>query len=300
VLIRPLKKRITELNKSLPIEATITLPSSACTSALLTISAPLRIITVVFRVIFLLPTYLIAALFFKNANSDPKKITNNKTPILLIHGSGACQRQWDIFRLFIQGKDVGHVFSLNLNKSAFVNDKTNINNYAEKQIAEKINEMKKLYENAGYKMDEVVLVGHSMGGLVAGAYSTTQEEKTGVKVKALVAINSPWSGSPLADVFLSEKTIPDNAFRTNSQYTKELREAVIKKSFKDKEFKLYTVNSHLDPLVSVSSSSLEIAPSHQMYRYLHDHFTSMLDFNLARKIRQEWIAVNTKDLKALE
>ena len=56
-----------------------------------------RILSVVLRVLLFIFVYLPASLFAKNKEIAPNRITDSRTPVLLIHGSAACQRQWDVF-----------------------------------------------------------------------------------------------------------------------------------------------------------------------------------------------------------
>jgi len=313
-IMRPLRKRIKGLNNIILSnrmklaqtlgcnemevkELMITMPQSRLTSWAWKITLPLRLLSIVLRILLIFPIYAIASIFFKKMNLDPKTITNNKTPVLLVHGSNACQREWDFFRQWIKSEEVGHIFSLNLNESAFFNDKKEIKDYAEERLAPKLKAMRKQYSAAGHEMNEVILVGHSMGSLVAGVYATVVEKKTNIRVKSLISISSPWYGSPIADKFISKEAIPEKVFRREYVKMPPLRKMVLEKYFKG-EMGLYTFSSSLDPMVPVSSSSLPIAPSRQVYHNNHDHYTTMTDYNLATKYVHKWIAQYTSPLKS--
>lgn len=273
----------------------ITIPLSRRASWGQTLTLPVRILSVVARLLGVLPFYGFRSLFFKNANLDPKTITKGKTPILLVHGSGACQRQWDVFRRWIENDRTGHVFSLNLNNNAFIDDSKDINTYASDRLIPKLTAMKAQYKKAGYTMDKVILVGHSMGGLVSGAYATQYEERIGVQVQALVAMSSPWHGSPLADIFIGRDSLPASAFHTDNEETAALREAVVDKFHEG--MGLYTFNSSLDEMVPVSSSSLPIPPQNQIYHNNHNHHTSAVGVKLASDIGREWVSKHTTVLQ---
>jgi pimeloyl-ACP methyl ester carboxylesterase len=46
--------------------------------------------------------------------------------------------------------------------------------------------------------NDVILIGHSMGGLVARRYRQTYAEKDGIKVRAIATLGTPLAGTPVA------------------------------------------------------------------------------------------------------
>lgn len=259
------------------------------------LSVVFRVIFVVLRVLFIMPMMLVKSIFFKR-NTDPKKIVKFKTPVLLIHGSSANQRQWDTFRSSLKGKETGHIFTLNLNDKAFQNDKKSISEYAQQRIAKKIEEIRDRYAAEGYKLDEIIFGGHSMGGLVGAEYAL--HHATDVKVSALFAMSTPWGGSKLADKLFKLDKKPEGTFVTTNPESIERRKQLIEAERQGK-INVYTFSSSLDPIVRPMSSSLPIRPSHQLYSQNHDHYTSMLDPWLSRRIRQRFVVPNTHDLPRL-
>lgn len=237
----------------------------------------------------------VGSLFYRSHSLDPKEITNNKTPIILIHGSGANQRQWDFVRQFFKSSETGHVYSLNLNDQPFGNDQKSISEYAQIRLKAKVDELKNKYFKAGIRLDEVILVGHSMGSLVGADYAVNYAEESKVKVKSLIAISSPWEGSKIADMLYDINQKPEGAFVTTNDARIDLKNQLLERA-RAGNINVYTFSSSFDPIVRPSSSCLELASEFQMTSKIHDHYSTMTDPFLAERIREEWIVPNTSTL----
>ena len=272
----------------------ITVPDSKKKRCLDKVTLIPRVTLAVARALAILPIFGLASIFHKSNFSNPKRITNGKTPILLIHGSGANQRQWEVFRQFLKSKNSGHVFSVALNKKALVNDRKTVKEYAEDTIAKKVHEIKKMYLDANYNLDEMIIIGHSMGGLIAAEYAVNYA--TDVKIKNIITLNAPWYGSWVAEKLYNESSSPQSAFLLGDLNTKNLREQILRRE-KMRELNIYTFSASLDPIVRPSSSTLPIKSVNQIYSQFHDHYSAMADPLLATKMRKRWIIPNTKNLE---
>jgi len=214
---------------------------------------------------------------------EPNEITKKYTPVILIHGSGSNQRQFDIFRKFLQDEKY-HIFSVALNERPFSNDKKTVAEYANSCVKEKLNSIKQKYLDSGLNLDEVILLGHSMGGLIAGEFALSNDT---VKVKHIITMSTPWYGSKMADLKYSINSIPESIFLTESPELVLLREKIVNSSIN-----IYTFSSTFDPLVRPHSSNLEIAESNKILSTWHDHYSPMFDPFLAYKIKKDWIVPN--------
>lgn len=286
--------RIQELNKSLGDKLKITVPQSIASCIVGKVTLPFRIVSVALRTLLVFMIIKTKSVCSKSSGLNPKTITNPKTPIILIHGSNGSERQWDMFRCFLKGKNTGHIFGLSLSESAFKNDEKSIHQFAEQKLVTEISNMKEHYKDAGYNLDKVILVGYSMGGLVAGDYATTCINETGVGVEALVTVSTPWHGSPMAHHIYTSDHKPEGAFITGCESTTTLRNNVVEKS--KNGMPLYTFNASLDYLVPMWSSSLPIDPAHQIYRSTHSHHSFLMDPAVAWEVRDRFLAPNTHDL----
>jgi pimeloyl-ACP methyl ester carboxylesterase len=234
------------------------------------------------------------ACFFHTKSSDPIQVTKPKTPILLIHGSASNQQQWLVFRRFLETNDTGHTFALNLNKHPIKNDVSNVTDYA-KLVHTKLLSMKRMYLEAGYDMNEVILIGNSMGGFVGGAYCVSEALADKISVAGLITISSPWQGSWMADKFCKD-IFPEKYFRRDSDDRKALVSRVQNHHQKG-GLQLYTYGSQFDLLVNANASMFVDAP--YMIDNRNDHWTTMLDCKLAREIRTAWINPHTICLNKL-
>lgn len=237
------------------------------------------------------------ASFWHNVSLDPKTVTIGKTPVLLIHGSDSNQQQWTYFRQFLSGKDIGHVFAVNLNKKARKNDHDrDILDYA-RAIQSKLSKMKELYKEAGWDLNEVIFVGNSMGGLVAAAYYITEEieEKDKFAIKALISISSPWKGSKIADVLCDRNKYPEKYFCRCSVDRDNLITKFVELA-KRNELPVYNYGSTMDLLVPAESAKLPIPIDNVLINDKNDHWTTMVDHNLAFFIRDNWVQKHTNIL----
>lgn len=134
------------------------------------------------------------AYFKPKFDPKPSEIKHNKTPILLLHGTNFNETEWVLGRQFLKKKEYGSVFSLNYDGITSNNPKSGIDDYAKEKIRAKVLDIKKLTGS-----DEVILIGHSMGGLIAGYYAENVAEMDNIKVKHVITIASPWHGAPIID-----------------------------------------------------------------------------------------------------
>jgi pimeloyl-ACP methyl ester carboxylesterase len=257
-----------------------------------------RISMALARTAAILPFFGAASMLaHQSSRADPTHIARTTTPILLIHGSSTNQRQWDVFRCFLANQDVGHIFALSLNKRAFANETQSIREYAHGVVATKLRAMRQLYADANLELNDAIVIGHSMGGLIAGQLAV--DNPTDVGVSTVISLNTPWNGSWIADKKYNAAARPESAFRTDSPETATLRAQLFAHE-RAGTLKLHTFSGSLDPLVRGTSSSLaHLPPAQQMYSTVHDHLSIMLDPFVTADIRQRWILPNTRELPTL-
>jgi len=128
--------------------------------------------------------YLISfySFFIKSYNTNMKK-----TPILLVHGYVNFSSVWLFHALRLKRKGYGPIFLINLGFPF-----SSIETYTSK-VKKKITEIQKVTQKR-----EIILIGHSMGGLVssyfAGKYPNYAD------VKAIITLGSPLKGTKIAKI----------------------------------------------------------------------------------------------------
>ncbi len=142
--------------------------------------------------------------------------------ILLIHGSGASEIQFMISRKIIdnimkkEGK-LYRVYSCDLSKT-YIHDKTlGIGDYSNAASKYLVNICRR--DN----LKEIVVIGHSMGGLVAADLAIKHYQ-----VKKVVTIGTPWHGAPLLNkVGCLLPTKRHKQMTPGSDFLKKLRDDVL-------------------------------------------------------------------------
>lgn len=134
-------------------------------------------------------------------------LNNSGIPILLVHGYLQNQSDWLWFKHRLEeNPHIGPIYSFNL-CSPF----DSISKYAEK-LKEEIADIK-----AETKQDHIILIGHSMGGLVSSYYSEFIA-KPGEVVK-IITLGSPFQGTRLAALGFGENV---KEMSPNSSFLQDL------------------------------------------------------------------------------
>lgn len=157
------------------------------------------------------------------------KTSGNGRPILLVHGYLNQATVWQVFKKRLEATGLGPVYAISLGYP-FRSLKT----YAEK-VQKKALEIAK---ETG--RDDLLLVGHSMGGLVSSWYATKLAPKN--TVKGVITLGSPLNGTPMARIALGPNA---REMQRNSEFLRELNEAIAKAE----NISFYHIGTHCDELV---------------------------------------------------
>jgi pimeloyl-ACP methyl ester carboxylesterase len=198
-------------------------------------------------------------------NFDPKEPKRNAVPILLLHGNGFNESQWILGRGFLKKEGYGSIFSLNYDGLVTNDPKKGIDDYAAGKVREKILQIKRLTGQDG-----LILVGHSMGGMVAGYYAENLAAKDGVNIEHVISISSPWRGTPTIDRL---KVGPFTQKRFTQMSTENrFRQNLVAKALDSERAgrrKYYCIASTTDPAVPELAGILTEDPRRQrVYSYM--------------------------------
>lgn len=142
--------------------------------------------------------------FFHKSDIDRYLPKRNRQPIILVHGSGANEAQWLITSLYL--KNMYDVYMVQLNDlpaDASVGlDRMRV------KVENKIEQIRK------HNQQKIILVGHSMGGLIAAL----SVEKLSDHIDRIITINTPWNGASMLNNVMFE-TLRHQQMLPNSDLT---------------------------------------------------------------------------------
>ncbi|MBW1782234.1 MAG: alpha/beta fold hydrolase [Deltaproteobacteria bacterium] len=108
------------------------------------------------------------------------------SPVILIHGLYHNASAWICYRWWLKRAGYDRVYAFNYN--SLTRDFQEISGQLDQWIME---------ISHSFPGDEIIMVGHSLGGLLAKAYAGRKEASRGPAVKAIVTLGSPYGGSKL-------------------------------------------------------------------------------------------------------
>jgi triacylglycerol esterase/lipase EstA (alpha/beta hydrolase family) len=165
-----------------------------------------------------------------------QKAKGNGCPILLVHGYLNQAAVWLVFKKRLEALGFGPIYAISLGHPF-----RSLGSYAEKVKKE----AEWISKETG--RDDLVLIGHSMGGLVSSWYATQLAPKK--TVKSVLTLGSPLNGTPMARIALGPNA---REMQRNSGFLKQLKEAMDQ----DKEILFFHIATHCDELVIPGSSAL--------------------------------------------
>jgi pimeloyl-ACP methyl ester carboxylesterase len=206
-----------------------------------------------------IPSALTAGILSLFANSDwnPKEpITNpDKPPVLFVHGLKHNQSGW-IFgdKMLKKSK-----FKDKFGSFYFISYDKVISNSWDKTIDDFVkivsNKIESILRITGHK--QIILIGHSLGGLVCSRYAETLGSSN---CKNVITIGSPFDGSHVASFLENQKNLfglshreIDKQLSVGSKILKEIAETARESDWKGK-IRYYCIRSNKDLLVPMENT----------------------------------------------
>lgn len=158
-----------------------------------------------------------------------------KTPILCVNGYLHNSSAWHFMREKLEKEGAGPIYTISVGNPV-------------ESIKNKANRVKKLAEKIAKETgrNDLVLIGHSMGGLVSSEYaSNLAPENT---VKGIITLGSPLQGTHIAKIGIGQAA---REMGKKSSFVKQLQENIDKTAQK---VKFYHFGSKTDLIVSGSSA----------------------------------------------
>lgn len=219
---------------------------------------PRAILAIIIDLSLLAPAAILVIIAMCGVKFDPTEPKQDKIPILLIHGNGFNETEWVLGRQFLKKEHYGSVFSLNYDGLLTNDSKMGIDDYAKEKISHKIKEIKK-----ATGQNEIILIGHSMGGLIASQYAENIAVDDKTTIKHIISIATPWQGAPLLN-FVPESMISKRLqqMSPHNPWRKNLVENALK-SERMGTRKYYHLNSTTDIMAPSPYSNLSEDPRRQ-------------------------------------
>lgn len=224
---------------------------------------------------------LCALNYFRNLEKKDLKepIQAEKIPLLLIHGLYHNSSAWSYFKNELSKQSVGPIFTINL-KNPF----GSIVEHA-KKVQTKIEKIKALTGR-----NDIVLVGHSMGGLVACQYALELNVNKNTQVKQIITLGSPLEGTYTAYLGIGKSCYE---MRRNSPFINQLSKQIKQES----NISFLHVASMKDAIILPNSSALLLSKTNGKRKKIFN--LSHLSLLYSKKIVKEVFLAYTSLEKTL-
>jgi pimeloyl-ACP methyl ester carboxylesterase len=166
-------------------------------------------------------------------------------PILMVNGYLSFGSVWHYQRQRLMKAGFGPIYTTNVGSGR------SIKTYA-RQIQEKV---RQIQEEMG--RNDLILIGHSKGGLVSSYYATHLAGSTGANITDVVTVGSPLAGTPLAYLGLGYDAYE---MRPDSEFHQELRNKIREHP----QIRFSHIASKADEVVPLSSALLGEDHSRQL------------------------------------
>ena len=201
--------------------------------------------------------------FFKSYHGATGNLQGR--PILLVNGYLCLGSHWHYLRKELAKAGLGPIYTMNVGTG-----KSN-RAYAE-DVGERVEEIQK---ETG--RNDLILIGHSKGGLVANYYAMHLASNSSVRITDVINIGAPFKGTPLAKLGLGFDALE---MRLDSKFHVDLR-----KKMKDHpEIRFYYIASSADYYVSLLSAIVGDDSSKQLVVNDLGHLSIIFSSRIASRI----------------
>ncbi len=169
---------------------------------------------------------------YHGPKGDPKG-----QPILMVNGYLSFGSTWHYQRERLAKAGLGPIYTINVGSGQ------SIKTYA-KQIQEKVKQIQKETNR-----NDLVLIGHSKGGLVSSYYATHLADEAQTNITDVITIGSPLAGTPLAGFAPGSDA---QEMKSNAEFHQKLRDQMKKHP----KIRFSHIASESDAVVPVSSALL--------------------------------------------
>lgn len=164
-------------------------------------------------------------------------VEEGQRPILLVHGYLGHSTNWVYLRYRLKEAGFGPIYTVNLGSPL-----RSIGEYAERVKRE----VKRLKEETG--LEEVVMIGHSMGGLVISHYALELASEDDICITDIVTVGSPLKGTRMAYIGFGACS---EQMRCGTPFIQKLGASIIANN----DIRFYHIGSEIDIVVQPTHSA---------------------------------------------
>ena len=202
-------------------------------------------------------------------NYDRPVGTSNGRPVLLIHGYCNDGTVWAYLRHKLAKNGLGPIYIIHLG-----NPFLSLQEYAN-CVLKKCEEIKKITGKP-----DVILIGHSMGGLIA-SMSAFQSES----ISTVITIASPLAGTKVAKIGIG---LSAHQMRLGSEITRDVTQRISEEN----RIKFYHIGAKADQLIIPSSSSLTGIDPTREFQFEDIGHTALLFSPRVANVISHWLKAN--------
>ena len=186
-------------------------------------------------------------------------------PILLVNGYLSFGSTWQYIRSELAKKGLGPIYTMNIGSGK------SIETYAT-DVQKKVKEIQKQTGR-----NDLVLIGHSKGGLVSSFFAVEHARGIGCEVTDIITIGSPLAGTPVAYIGMGRDA---QEMRVDSEFHKKLRCQI--SNLKSTRF--FHIASQADDIVPHTSALIGRVASHQLLLKDTGHLSLVFSSRIADQI----------------
>jgi triacylglycerol esterase/lipase EstA (alpha/beta hydrolase family) len=206
---------------------------------------------------------------FTNTYHQPPTDQRDGTPILLLNGYGGFGSTWEGHKKSLAKAGLGPIYTMNV--QSLVSIKTNA-----KQVQAVV---ERIQRETG--SNDLILIGHSKGGLVAAYYATVLANKGQANIEKVITLGSPFRGSPIAHLGIGKDAAE---MRPGSDLLKDLQERIQTSTRPI----FFHIGSTMDLVAPVGSALLGNNSEHELCIDYVGHTGLLFDRMVTDKVI-EWI-----------
>lgn len=213
-------------------------------------------------VLFLLPLT-----FFKSYHKARGNLKGR--PILMLNGYLGFASELHYHRRNLIKNGFGPIYTMNVRTGRAIESNAD-------DVDKKVEEIRK---ETG--RDDLILIGHSKGGLVCVYYALHQAQEHHERITDVITIGSPLTGAPLARFSPGRDA---HEMRPGDPFTQEMRREI----FKNSSIRFFHIGSLTDEIVPAASALIGSNPSRQLLLKDTGHFSLLFSSRISDQIAK-WL-----------